>query len=242
MGTIYEEYYSKTLAERAESGYQYPNEIVIQYVPNAITNKERNTNFYDNHLVFEDPYAKVIKHLAYETHNLNSKINNLFNQIEIIQKTFDDRILNVENYLLDKEIQSIIPQLALFEINYFPKHRKYALPTFIISSSNYNFSKLNKILSTKVPIFLIIECGYKFSFNDDKKPIYYSNYKCAIDYFYPNQFQKLNLNGKSNFEVLPYDINNPVYYNSNMNTYFFTYKEKKYMFISDEIGFLIYLN
>ncbi len=159
-------------------------------------------------------------------------------QIKELQNKFDERLLTVENYLLDQETQKNISTLSKFNCNFKTFNSKYTLPYLYINKNNIT-KLLNLIHTNNELVFFIV------IINDQK--YLYSNYRCALEYFYPNDFKKLdnfftlfNLKDfRSNYYSINININKAAdtfyhFYNNDITLYF-TQNNKTYKTIIKNI-------
>jgi hypothetical protein len=108
---------------------------------------------------------------------VRSSVSHIHSEIKKIKTEFSNRLLKVENYIIDKDVDNIIPNLVILSNNIkIERIRDYNVPVINISSIN----SLNDIIN-KSSIFPL-DIFYLLKYND----VYYrySNVVSPLDYIF----------------------------------------------------------
>ena len=175
---------------------------------------------------------KSLSDTEYHLKNLYQKYNS-FNdsyQKELVklQSDFNNRVLKVENYLLDQETQRNLPTLTLFKTSFISFNNKYTLPCVDFSNIHIASITLNNINNNLKPISFIIKT--------ETQNYLYSNYRCALEYFFPNDFYKFkNKNIRKDYAYIPLNITKPTdifgHQYDKIYTLYFTENDKTYRYV-----------
>jgi len=122
---------------------------------------------------------------------IESNISYVARKLEQLRKDFGNRILNLENYIIDKEISRILPNLVVASPNIkITTFRDYNIPILEIDDNHLSscLSVLNQIYYCDLEIFFLIKYkGYFYKYSNTISPLDYilsdlEKWKSRYDY------------------------------------------------------------